>query len=253
MNTQLHSALDPGEDVKQIEPDKAMPSKLVLDIQEPLERFQQVLNKLRDTAVEMEVAIGDVLSCLTHREDAEFEIAHSSYELLPSNISIVESGDPITGITIEPDSQDSESNITEVEIPHGGLIEIPDGNLTDVETVQLIDARERLAKDLLKLFDDYKLYRNGRLFYQIEKLLGTALVLGKIGVPVLATDQRHVRYVDNITRQADLAARRRRDADAALSSRPHQPFVSLWEQYGSSPAPNPLAVLGRTIGFNRGR
>ena len=261
MNTQLHSALDPGDDVKQIEPDKAMPSKLVLDIEEPLMRFKDVLGKFVETALEVEVVIGDVLSCLTHREEAEFEIAHSSYEMLPANVNIVEPGDQISGVVLIPSEQNAlteyrpgeitNSTSKEIEIPHTGLIEIPDGDITDAQALQLIDARERLAKDLLKLFDDYKLYRNGRLFYQIEKLLGTALVLGKIGIPFLAEDQRQLRYVDNSARQADCTARRRRDANASLHARQQQPFISLWEQYGSSPAPNPMVLPGRTTRRDR--
>lgn len=208
--------------MQQIEPDKAMPSKIVLDIEEPLQKLQAVLNQFVDLGVHLQTAVADVLDCIKDRQDAEYAISLSGYEMLPSS-----AGEVCTG---------------EAQEVAGIISELP---VSEQEQFTYVDARDEFAKQLLRLMDNYKLYRNGKLFYQLESILGNALVLGKIGVPVLTNDQQILRHANNITRQAGDAAKRRRSHDAALRASPPKPFVSLLEQYGVGPLADPRYLSRR--------
>lgn len=223
MNTQLPSALDPGDDVQQIEPDKAMPRALVLDIEEPMENFQKVLSQFVSLAIDLQTAVADVLDCIKDRQDAEYEISYSGYQMSPDLTICLEEGGIVEEEGVEP------------EDPATQLVEISEESLHAEESVKYVGARDEFARELLKLFDLMRLYRNGKLFYELQQLLGNTLVLGKIGVPVLTNDQRTLRHANNIARQTRVAAERRGAENAALRESSPQPFVSLLEQFGEDP------------------
>lgn len=192
--------------MEQTDPAPGLPSRLVIDAREPLERFQKVVEQMQDFGVELNAVLADLISCLQMKEDAPYELAHSGYEMLPASMPICDAGqEPTTTVTMSQE---------------------------DKEVVEYVDAREELGKALLKLFMDFKLYNHGRLFYQINTVLGTALVLDKIGVPFLAQDRQRLRYVNNIdqriARQLDLSARRNRQEN--VPQRPAELFHGLSPQ-----------------------
>lgn len=189
--------------MEQTDPAPGLPSRLVIDAQEPLERFQKVVEQFSDLGIEIKTALADLIECLQSKEDAQYELSHSSYEMIPHTAPIC-TGDA---------EEDAKLTITQ----------------TDQEALEYIDAREELGKALLKLFMDFKLYSHGRLFYQINTVLGTALVLDKIGVPFLKEDRAKQRYVNNIDRlvaqQGRLSVGRNHREDVPL--RPAELFHGL--------------------------
>lgn len=187
--------------MKQIEPAPDMPSKVVINITDALERFEKTLQKFEELAIETRTAIADVIQCIQDQNDAGYELSHSCYEMLPLDVAI---------------------RVADVSTDQGVPVEVAEElvkadeniSLKNREALTYAQAHEQLGKDLLALFEAYKLYRHGKLFYQIYKLLDGALVLEKIGVPYLE-DATQVRHAENITRQADLAYRRRHIPDVS--------------------------------------
>lgn len=171
--------------MEQQEPAPGLPSRLIIDAKEPLEKFLAVLERFEEFQIDLKSALADVIGCLSDKEDAGYELAHSGYELIPANASAV----CLAG------TEEETQELTELLSP-------------DVrEAAGYVDARDELGKALLKLFIEFKLYHHGRLFYQIHDVLGSALVMDKIGVPVLREDRERQRYVTNLDRQIALRAR----------------------------------------------
>lgn len=171
--------------MEQTDPAPGLPSRLVIDAREPLERFQKVIERLEEFSMDLKSALADVISCLSDKDDANYELTHSSYEMIPVDAA------PVCLAGTEGEVQET--------------IELLSPNAR--EALGYVDAREELGKALLQLFIDFKLYHHGRLFYQIHEVLGTALVMDKIGVPVLRTDRERQRYVSNLDRQVALSSR----------------------------------------------
>ena len=181
----------------QTDPAPGLPSRIIISASEQLAKFQAVIDKFDQLGIEMRTALGELIECLQDEQDAAYELTYTSYEMLPDTVN--------TGAA-EPEQDHVPEFKSSVNMP-----------IIDQEAVEYINAREKLGFDLLKLFVEYKLYRHGKLFYQIHDLLGDALVLDKIGVPILQEERELQRNVNAITRQVDLAHRRRHQEDVSRS------------------------------------
>jgi len=160
--------------VQQTDSAPGLPTRLVVDIEEPLKRFEAAISKYEELGIEIKAAVADLIECLAQKTDAEHELAYSSYEMTPVDAAICMAG-----------REEEQEPISQM----------------DQDVVDYISAREEMGKALLKIFNDYKLYHRDRLFYQISTIIGTALVLEKIGVPFLTEDRARQRHVNNLQRQ----------------------------------------------------
>lgn len=162
--------------MQQTDPAPDLPTRLVVDISAPLARFEAAIAKYEELGIEIKAALADLIECLAMRSDAEYELSHSSYEMMP-----------VDGYACMAGTEENEQPIAISQI--------------DQDAINYVGAREEMGKALLKIFNDYKLYRGDRLFYQINQILGTALVLDKIGIPFLTEDRTRQRHVNNLQRQ----------------------------------------------------
>lgn len=208
--------------MQQTDPAPGLPSRLVIDAREPLEKFQAVLDKFEELGVELKTALADVISCLSDKEEAHYEIAYTGYEMSPNLVVEVEPTEPQQAGSVT--KYNSDGTVT-MQICTGE----PQRDTIDLQAQEYVNARDELGKALLQLFIDFKLYRHGKLFYQIYDVMGTALVLDKIGVPFLAEERAQQRYVNNLDRQValrtSLSVGRNREAD--VPQRPAELFNGL--------------------------
>lgn len=143
------------EDDMHVDPAPELPKFIALDLSDETKQFVEGTAMLDDAGIgiDLPTAVADLIDLLGNEQDAEYELAHSGYEMLP----------------------------------------VDDFNPMYKELTEYVRVREEYAKAMLFHFKQFKLYLRGYLFYQFKDIDKSTLMLEKMEYPLTDNHERTIR------------------------------------------------------------